>query len=150
MKLFIGLLVGAVMASLPPQAAHTNPNLLVQRMCGLLTHTRQVPEKTLGLVQEKTEPSRNLRLELYVQQADTPCCDRLAPARKTITDGDGKYRFIRVRPGHYWLAFQFDRHQYAFPFRYEAVRHADPACVAFYLDLDETRNPPLDRGIIVE
>jgi hypothetical protein len=147
MKRFIGLLVGAVAASLPPQAAHTNPNHLVQRVCGLLTHTRQLPEKRLGLVQEKTEPLRNLRLELYVQQGDTACCDRLAPASKTITDADGKYRFTRVPPA---LAFQFDRQQHAFPFRYEAVRHADLDCVAFYLDLNETRNRPLDRGIIVE
>jgi hypothetical protein len=151
MSIFALLLLAAIAGQSSGPADRVDSWHTVQRMCGRMSQRKHAPSKrSSDPEQDSVKALRNISVELYIRQGDASCCAGLVLAGKVLTDKDGAFSFKKVSAGTYWIAFDLNGHPYSYPLRYEPAKHADPDCDMFSLELDEDREPPLNRVLVVE
>jgi hypothetical protein len=126
----IGVLV-FLSASALAQAPNNAPPPTVQRICGKLEYTHDVPVKgDPKSVVAKEKDVRHADVDLYPATENGQCCEGLAAASTTRTGHWGSFELKskHLPGGLYWLHVEWNDRKYQMLIQYEYKKYPDQLC----------------------
>jgi hypothetical protein len=99
----------------------------IDHLCGDLIFVEQHVDRDKAVV-ERTKGLKDVALKLY-DRVTADCCGSVALA-EVKTGRGGKFRFMDVRPGSYWLVTIVGGRQYKMPLRLQPEKSNGTACSA--------------------
>jgi len=126
----IGVLV-LLSASAFAQAPNDAPPPTVQRLCGKLEYTHDIPVKgDSKSIVTKEQDVRHAAVSLYPAVENGQCCEGVAAASTTMTGHWGSFQLKskQLPGGLYWLQVEWNSRKYQMIIQYEPKKYSDQLC----------------------
>jgi len=136
----------AVAFAVPQRTPDIDHASLVDRLCGKLVHSEPLPIKGKyyrGSMQQSS--LSNIELRLYVRGEEGICCQDLKPVAKVTSADGGEFEFKKIASGDYWLAAQYNGHNYKMPIRYQADKIPSDRCENLMYEISDSGSFELGR-----
>ena len=116
---------------------------VVERLCGKLLHSEQVPIKNaVNTFEDKTRNLAHVTVKLYRADDDRLCCNGLSLAAETKTGRWGSFRLREkgLVGGVYWIVVRPTSREYRLLIRYEPKKNSDELCSQSLFELNDAGN----------
>ena len=126
----IGVLV-LLSASAFAQAPNNSSPPTVQRLCGKLEQTKDVPVKgEPNNLATKEQDARHAAVSLYSADANGQCCELATAVTTTMTNHWGNFHLKskHLPEGIYWLQVEWNGRKYRMLVHYAPKRYPDQLC----------------------
>jgi hypothetical protein len=133
----------AFVASIAQAQSQSHAAPVVEKLCGKLLHSEQVPVKnTTNTFKDKTKNLSHIMVQLYRADDGRPCCDRLFLAAETKTGRWGSFHLKEkgLAPGLYWVVARPNWREYRMLVRYEPKSGSKELCSQSLFELNDAGN----------
>jgi hypothetical protein len=132
----------AFLASIARAQSQPHNAPVLEKLCGKLLHSEQVPLKnTTNTFEDRTKNLSHVMVQLY-RADDRPCCNGLFLAAETKTGRWGSFQLKEkgLAPGLYWVVARPNSREYRMLVRYEPKSASKEVCTQSLFELNDAGN----------
>ena len=122
------------------QTTRKNPPTNVEKLCGKLVHSEDVPIKnSQNVFNTRSRNLPHIEVRLYRAEDILRCCDGLLLAAKTTTGRWGAFHFKEkgLTRGLYWIVVHPEGREYKLLLQYDAKKRREQLCSQTFWELND-------------